>query len=266
MDTRKIGVTLSVLGIGLLILYPFFTDNIVESEEYQFNVHPNPSGGVYLRDFQIEYDFDKEEGKISFEMTGSNKVSSLSFGLPQQLTLSSVNWSSKEKVYENGSEYIRKDSQTDFKPFLNIYRFKTLDKEALASRTNFNLFFEGELVPNAYFVFDNSGNLMPPMGTENGAFFKFHIGDTYECSQECHDKPRDNINIAKRGNTVVVETKKKEQGWEQIGYHFFYLNYDRKNNNTLKTILLNMALGFIFLGLIPLIQTIHSKSSKKAQK
>ena len=215
-----------------------------------------------------------QKGKIFFVLSQTDNIDHLKFNLPKGVKITNVNWTNKDIIhygnyinYKNGTDYLISSQIADYGGGLYVW-IENLNREQKEYKSTFILNFEGKLYPNAIFEFIPSGDkIRPPGGFENGAFFKFNLGDKYICTtQLCYESFRENeIEFHKVGNDLVISTLKYSSGWKDVSHHIFSLYFNKENNKTL-LILREFSLGLFLLGVIPTIElgfNLYYKRKKK---
>ena len=261
---RRIGGFIFLLGLVSFVILSLYADaGLLKFHSYEFEVETNPIDEVQLQDFQVYYDFIRREGKIHFRMTRTNSTNNVVFRLPKELEVSSLNWTSKYSeydddfsVYVEGVDYKKEIREGSYEP-VRFFVVENLNKVEKEYWSTLELSFKGQLYPNAEFSFTpGTWIIKPPTGLENGAFFKFNLGDKYICAQPCYESFRkEELEFHYRDNKLTVATNKKDQGWEDVNHHIFTLNYNKENNEAL-VLLRDLSLSLVLLGFFPTLELV----------
>lgn len=257
-----------LMAIILIVLggISFFISNekVLDPHTYEFEVSIVGETVLprLLNDFQIYYDFVNSDGKISFYMTRTNSTDYIDFYLPKELEVYNLNWTSKSwewdnnfSVYTEGIDYKKGWEKSDY-PNNTWFRIKNLNKTLKNSGSRIELAFKGRIYPNADFRFmPGTERIMPPGGSENGAFFKFNLGNKYACWGQCYwSFGADDLDFYYRNNTVLVSTSRDQNGERKnVAGHRFVLNYNKENNEIL-IMLKTISISLIFSGFILLLE------------
>ena len=211
---RKIGVGVLLLGVILLIISWNADTGLLDFHFYEFGIEADSNEQVQLRDFQIFYDFVKYEGSINFELSHTNHTKSIVFRLPVNIKVTVFNWTSKNKdflYYYNGTDYIEDSTIQSTNPIHLTFVIENIKMDKKEYESTIELKFKGKLYPNAEFRFKPSAyKIIPPSGNENGAFFKFNLGNKYTCAVEpCKESFRkEELEFHYRDNKLTVATQK----------------------------------------------------------
>ena len=274
---RKISLLVLLIGFVLLIISTNADKGLLEPHKYEFEIETQPSEKIVLNDFQIQYDFVNYKGKINFKMLGTNLSKYIEFRIPEGLDIINFNWTGRSNrldedyiIYENGTDYILENR---LNPSLHrIISIKNINIEKKDYGTEIELYFEGKLYPNAEFRFaPQVSNAKPPRGKENGAFFKFYLGDKYSCTNlPCYETPmKDDIEFHIIENRLTVSTKVDKQGWKDIRYpSILNLNYNKERNDTFIKIK-KIAFSIVLLTLMPSVELglwYYYKNKRKRKK
>lgn len=257
--------------IALIIFIPitivnYRSDIILDFNSYIFEIDVIPTAAnIILSDFNIFYNFVNEEGKISFRISGTNKLDNLYIRFPNSTEVANVSWTNKSfeedirfKTYKNGIDYFQEISNDPYKLSV-VFILENTDKNNKSSNSMFELKFKGKIFPNARFDFIPSGGIFFPLfGTNNGAFFKFYIGERYQClAKNCYWVwNEENIKIYEQENLVIVATKREPTSWQKIGHSQFILNYNKEYNKFLSSIT-GVLKTILLLGSIPSLEYIY---------
>lgn len=271
---RRTGLIFSIIGIILLIISLLIPNDLLDFHNYKFGIEMNPSEDVLIKNYLLTYDFIKQKGSMSFYMTRSNITDYMVVRLPQETNISSVIWFNKsnnyqEKYYafEEGIDFEGEGQVQSINPYHLFYVIRNINKTKKSYWSFVEVNFTGKLYPNAQFFIDTSAWKIEPLkGDDNGAFIKFYLGKKYSCAEKCYESFRENdIKFIYRDNQLTVATEKDKNGWKDVTYHSFNLNYNIENNNFLKW-LNNISLFLISLGLIPAIEFLYLKHLKKKNR
>lgn len=270
---RICGLAFFIIGIILLFIFLFMNENLLSNNTYKFQTSASPQE-TKLDKFQIYYDFVNDVGNISFTLYRTNYTDRLEFDIPSILTAYDVVWETDRTSiqYKDGKDFNKYERSIDNLPSgypatKNIV-IENMDMNKKEYASIFTLKLKGKLSPNAQFGFDNGGLAISVRGgNENGAFFKFYLGNKFECQDKCYESFRENeIDFGYNDNTLRASTlRKKEGGWDSVGNYVFYLNYNKKVSD-FKINLFNVSLLLISLGVIPTIELIYLANLKNKRK
>lgn len=260
---RILGIILSFIGLILLFVSNHYAERLLEFNEYKFEIQTDPDKeDLQLQDFQVYYNFLTYKGKILFRMTGTNAVDRIIFKLPKEIKKVELNWTNKDSkydedyiIYKNNSHFLQYNYLINYPTQFNV-ELRNLNKEQKEYSSILILNFEGKLYPSARFEFiPTTGRVVPPGGIENGAFFKFNLGDKYVCTiTPCYESFRENEVVFHHiGNDLAVSTLRISGRWKDVDYHIFNLNFNKEINEKFSNFR-DFSYLLISLGFIPLIE------------
>ena len=271
---RVSGILFVLVGVIMLLVSLSADSGLLDYHSYEFEVETHPTEKVQLQEFQIEYDFVNYQGRIHFRLTRTNYTDYLVFRLPEEVEVTSLNWTDRSNKYDDNftsyqekRDYEIESKLNSYQPIHLIFTVENINKTNKEYWSTIDLEFKGKLYPNAEFGFTPSTEkIKPPSGIENGAFFKFNLEDKYTCTQPCYESFRkEELEFHYRENKLTVATKKEPPGWKDIGYHIFNLNYNKENNELL-TNLREISYILISLGFIPALEFFILKYYKNKRR
>lgn len=276
MRKRILKILLSLLlisGCFVGIYFFIFPDltldyhcSIFEVKVDSFDVSQN------LRDYSLEYDFQKEKGNWDFIFYGPNEQGDvLRIFYPPSLRISNYTLTDL-KTGNVSPDYVSCFLfNTTANNFTHKYLYCKFD-EIPDTSINFNLRLEEnadygkKFYPNGLFIFrgihDTTASF-DTRGTNYRTFLKFRLGNKYRCEEDCFIREigNDGLNYYTEKNNFVIYVA-PESDSQTIGFFKFRLNTYNYSEKIWKSVLLTFLISLL-AGIIVLIgQNIFLRISK----
>ena len=224
--------------LAILLLVPALIYNhkynsvnykFTDEPTYRFNLDINPHNEFSIYPLLIIYNFENNQGNITFKVTDGVIPNYFGIIVPTHLNVTNIEFINRNgSRLIVGSDYHRENTTYDTTRRIDLDKFsKSIDDY------NVIINFEGKLIPNAKFEVDFE---VKKAQTEGGEFFNFIIGD-YICNaaKDCLSSEFDRYNRyfynKKDLKTLAVYRTDKDKEGNRIdpSNEQFYLRMDKSD-------------------------------------